>query len=425
MLCVSCTSRSFQRVGLFQASSDCYLSGGLEVWPGLCTSTRRGTWRPLVNIDIKCSAFYVSGPLLQLAKEVLDPKKTLPFDPLKMPLAPRDRESLASALKGVIVYSVHLNQKRKIRVAGLTNYGADTETFDWQGKSVSIVEYFERRHNITLERPDLPCAILGNTNGAMVPMELLIIAPGQRCIKKLSELQTSLMIKRATASPNTRFQHIKEAATLLKTNSAKYCTEFDMSFENENIVVQGRRLTEPIISYRNDETMQTKDGVWRLGSLLKPVKLDRWAVAILGRVQNDTVTDMVNGFTAASTKMGMKIAHPYIQTYDQSVSPRQVLVDIKQHVKNVQMTLVVMSPHTDYSQLKFEAETTDLCTRTQCVKDSNIVKKFSMTFAQSLLQKMNAKLGGQNSSVKNEFRPPALSEAFMVVGIDINHSRSG
>ncbi|OQR76594.1 protein argonaute-2-like [Tropilaelaps mercedesae] len=79
-----------------------------------------------------------------------------------------------------------------------------------------------------------------------------------------------------------------------------------------------------------------------------------------------------------------------------SAIPCEVLEDVKSNVDDVEMTLVMLNPMSNYGLIKATAETLDLCLRRQCVKDNNVnnEKKFNSIFAQNLLRKMNTKLGG-------------------------------
>lgn len=44
---------------------------------------------------------------------------------------------------------------------------------------------------------------------------------------------------------------------------------------------------------------------------------------------------------------------------------------------NVDIVIVVLGRTTDYATLKMEAETSDLCMRTQCVKEFNLNRRFN------------------------------------------------
>ena len=65
----------------------------------------------------------------------------------------------------------------------------------------SVLDYFQKQHSKELQYPDLPCLHVGQKERHVyVPLDYLKLVPGQRCVKRLSEQQTSQMIK-AVAKP--------------------------------------------------------------------------------------------------------------------------------------------------------------------------------------------------------------------------------
>ena len=83
-----------------------------------------------------------------------------------------------------------------------TSYAYDTHRFPLDdGGECSVLDHFRKQHGKKLQYPDLPCLHVGQKERHVyVPLEYLKLVPGQRCVKKLSEQQTSQMIK-AVAKP--------------------------------------------------------------------------------------------------------------------------------------------------------------------------------------------------------------------------------
>ena len=66
------------------------------------------------------------------------------------------------------------------------------------GKTVecTVARYFQERHQKVLEFPFLPCLQVGQEQKhTYLPLEVCNLVAGQRCIKKLTDQQTSTMIK--------------------------------------------------------------------------------------------------------------------------------------------------------------------------------------------------------------------------------------
>lgn len=60
----------------------------------------------------------------------------------------------------------------------------------------TVTKYFYDKYHMQLKYPHLPCLQVGQEQKhTYLPPEVCNIVPGQRCIKKLTDTQTSTMIK--------------------------------------------------------------------------------------------------------------------------------------------------------------------------------------------------------------------------------------
>lgn len=405
-----------------QADGDCNLGGGREVWFGVYSSIRLGSWKPLVNLDMSATAFYSAGPLLDFVATTIRKRK----EDLVVGLNDIQRAVVNREIRTLKVTATHLESKRQHRLEGLTRLGANKETFECDGSTVTVAQYFANKYDITLKYPNLPCVQAGK-NRTMLPIELCFLVAGQHCKKKLDEDQTAKMIRKTALSPKDRFNRIKNSIESYRANSKIFCDEFSMAINRNPIEIQGRILPPPAITYGENKKGQVRDGVWRLDKFFKPAPMQKWAIAVLAnRVGNDKIQEVVKTFQSEGAMLGMKVAPPeFIKTFDAKQGPRKVLQEVKSQLPDVDMTLVVLDPQSDYGLLKAEAETTDLDMRTQCVKGSNVAMKFNKMFGQNLLQKINTKLGGENNGVISTSLPDTFKAPFMAVGIDVNHPGPG
>lgn len=234
------------------------------------------------------------------------------------------------------------------------------------------------------------------------------------------------MIRQTALTPKDRFERIKQSTQQLKQTSAQICREFEMVLDTKPIEIEARILKPPMITLGNKKRQSPRDGVWKCDTFLKPAVINNWVLAVLGRVSGDKPKKIVDLFQSEGGRLGMKIAPPkLIHTYGHQPKPRQVLEDVKNKHPDVEMTVVVLDTRSDYGALKAEAETSDLCMRTQCVKDSNIETKFNNMFAANLLQKINTKMGGRNNGVWLPNTPKTLTRPYMAIGVDVNHPGPG
>lgn len=69
----------------------------------------------------------------------------------------------------------------------------------------TVAKYFLDKYKMKLRYPHLPCLQVGQEHKhTYLPLEVCNIVPGQRCIKKLTDMQTSTMIKATARSAPDR-----------------------------------------------------------------------------------------------------------------------------------------------------------------------------------------------------------------------------
>lgn len=73
----------------------------------------------------------------------------------------------------------------------------------------TVAKYFLERYQMRLQYPHLPCLQVGQEQKhTYLPLEVCCIVGGQRCIKKLTDMQTSTMIKATARSAPDREREI-------------------------------------------------------------------------------------------------------------------------------------------------------------------------------------------------------------------------
>lgn len=98
--------------------------------------------------------------------------------------------------------------KQVYRVNGLKGNPQKEKFFDDQNqREVTVYDYFVKQKNIRLNYPSLPCLWVGSRerkSPLLLPLELCTILGGQAVNRKMNEIQTSNMIKRAATDTATR-----------------------------------------------------------------------------------------------------------------------------------------------------------------------------------------------------------------------------
>uniref|UniRef100_A0A670ZIN2 Argonaute RISC catalytic component 2 n=1 Tax=Pseudonaja textilis TaxID=8673 RepID=A0A670ZIN2_PSETE len=207
----------------FTASEGCSnpLGGGREVWFGFHQSVRPSLWKMMLNIDVSATAFYKAQPVIEFVCEVLDFKS---IEEQQKPLTDSQRVKFTKEIKGLKVEITHCGQmKRKYRVCNVTRRPASHQTFPLQQESGQTVEctvaqYFKDRHKLVLRYPHLPCLQVGQEQKhTYLPLEVCNIVAGQRCIKKLTDNQTSTMIRATARSAPDRQEEISKLNKAIAT----------------------------------------------------------------------------------------------------------------------------------------------------------------------------------------------------------------
>uniref|UniRef100_A0A9R1SRQ3 Argonaute RISC component 4 n=2 Tax=Cyprinus carpio TaxID=7962 RepID=A0A9R1SRQ3_CYPCA len=188
------------------------LGGGREVWFGFHQSVRPAMWNMMLNIDVSATAFYRAQPVIEFMCEVLDIQN---INEQTKPLTDSQRVKFTKEIRGLKVEVTHCGQmKRKYRVCNVTRRPASHQTFplqleNGQAMECTVAQYFKQKYSLQLKYPHLPCLQVGQEQKhTYLPLEVCNIVAGQRCIKKLTDNQTSTMIKATARSAPDRQEEI-------------------------------------------------------------------------------------------------------------------------------------------------------------------------------------------------------------------------
>ena len=277
----------------------CYpLGGGREVWSGYYQAVRPSQWKPLLNIDVSSTAFYRCQPVIDFMGEVLDIKNV---NEQRRAISKDQISKFGKEIKGLKIEVTHCGQmKRKYRVCGVTRNSAEFQTFPLQLESGQVIEctvakYFLERYHMRLRYSFLPCLQVGQeTKNTYLPLEVCNIVKGQRCLKKLTDIQTSTMIKKTSLNAPKREELINQIIRKANINDDPYVREFQLGIDNQLINVDGRVLEAPMIQYSESFVHQNvipRRGKWDMigKRFYKGVEIREWAIACFAskRVVNE------------------------------------------------------------------------------------------------------------------------------------------
>lgn len=415
------------------------LGGGREVWFGFHQSMRPSQWKMMLNIDVSATAFYRAQSCVQFLCDVLE----IRLDDLRFlrGLTDSQRVKFTKEIRGLKVEITHCgNMRRKYRVCNVTRRSASSQTFPLQlegtGQTIecAVARYFQEKHNRTLIYPFLPCLQVGQEQKhTYLPIEVCNIVQGQRCIKKLTDSQTSTMIKATARSAPDREREIASLVRKAQFNNDPYVQEFGIKVIDEMTEVRGRVLPPPKIQYGGDTRMQAtpNQGVWdmRGKQFHSGINIEVWAIACFANQR--TCSDQhlrlfIKNLQRISEDAGMPIrGTPVFCKYAQgSEQVEPLFKHLCEEYRALQLIVVILPGKTPvYAEVKRVGDTL-LGIATQCVQVKNVTKTSPQTLS-NLCLKINVKLGGVNNILVPTLRPKIFNDPVIFFGADVTHPPAG
>ncbi|XP_055628841.1 protein argonaute-2 isoform X2 [Toxorhynchites rutilus septentrionalis] len=421
------------------------LGGGREVWFGFHQSVRPSQWKMMLNIDVSATAFYKAQPVIEFMCEVLDIRD---INEQRKPLTDSQRVKFTKEIKGLKIEITHCGtMRRKYRVCNVTRRPAQMQSFPLQlenGQTVecTVAKYFLDKYKMKLRYPHLPCLQVGQEHKhTYLPLEVCNIVAGQRCIKKLTDMQTSTMIKATARSAPDREREINNLVRRADFNNDAYVQEFGLAISNSMMEVRGRVLPPPKLQYGGRVSSMSgqnkvslalpNQGVWdmRGKQFFTGVEIRVWAIACFApqrTVREDALRNFTQQLQKISNDAGMPIiGQPCFCKY--ATGPDQVepmFRYLKNTFNQLQLVVVVLPGKTPvYAEVKRVGDTV-LGMATQCVQAKNVNKTSPQTLS-NLCLKINVKLGGINSILVPSIRPKVFDEPVIFLGADVTHPPAG
>ncbi|KAK3540820.1 hypothetical protein QTP86_001954, partial [Hemibagrus guttatus] len=434
------------------------LGGGREVWFGFHQSVRPAMWKMMLNIDVSATAFYKAQPVIEFMCEVLDIRN---IDEQPKTLTDSQRVRFTKEIKGgrstrcrfrhsdpfisvaygcLKVEVTHCGQmKRKYRVCNVTRRPASHQTFPLQlesGQTVecTVAQYFKQKYNLQLKYPHLPCLQVGQEQKhTYLPLEVCNIVAGQRCIKKLTDNQTSTMIKATARSAPDRQEEISRLMKNANFNLDPYIQEFGIKVRDDMAEVTGRVLPAPILQYggRNRAIATPNQGVWdmRGKQFYNGIEIKVWAIACFApqkQCREEVLKNFTDQLRKISKDAGMPIqGQPCFCKYAQGAdSVEPMFRHLKNTYSGLQLIIVILPGKTPvYAEVKRVGDTL-LGMATQCVQVKNVVKTSPQTLS-NLCLKINVKLGGINNILVPHQRSAVFQQPVIFLGADVTHPPAG
>lgn len=414
------------------------IPGAVDVWRGVFLSLRPSLGRMLLNADTSATAFLGSGPVVSLIRDILKVPKAdwARFDTI----GARDRGVVERHLSMCRVEVTHRGDaRRRYKCLGLSAEGpAKTFFEDQDGKKQSVLDYFVEKYQITLKYPNMPCLAVGSPRRpVLLPMEVCEIPAGQRYMRQLSGDQTSEMIRIANRQPAERLELLRTAArNAMSGETAAFMSAFGLKTGGELVQVHGRRLSPPTIFYGSksrEASIQPSQGAWNLRDKCVEIgaTANSWAVLVFGSgLAPPDVQSFVRELVATCSDTGMAMAQrqpPILFAKSQNAEAElKAAYGKAAQVSGRPAQFVLCILPTDdaglYGDIKLVTDTM-LGLPSQCMLMKH-VRKASKQYCANLCLKINAKLGGVNSSLGKQIAF-VCEKPTMILGADVTHPGVG
>jgi eukaryotic translation initiation factor 2C len=414
------------------------IGGGLELWRGFFQSIRPSEDRMYLNIDIATGVMYKPGQLISLFMEFFRKNDPSSFSP-KRGFPDRDRIRLQKFVSNMRVKTAHTGRDRTVVIKKLSTTGASNTMFTMRDNTqpISVANYFKLHANINLRFPDNIC--IETATGAMIPIELCEVMPGQIMRKQIPADMTTEIVEFSKMNPAGRLSSIKAGLDVLQYGQSEYVRAFGMKVTPTPISVRARVLPPPMLRYgpgSAETTIKPFNGAWNMRDkkLFRPATVRTWTIVIYesqGRFRPETAREMVKGFIegALSVGMGVTDTQPLIfwengqgNIADQLKKAGKACVDNKGSPPSLIVVVLPEGGNEIYTAVKNFGDV-QMGVATQCLKSSKCFRAKIQYWANVML-KVNVKLDGINAVLDGSpIHDPA--NPTIVMGADVMHPAPG
>ncbi|CAG9797657.1 unnamed protein product, partial [Chironomus riparius] len=398
------------------------LGEGMELWYGLFQAAILGRAKVYLNIDVLHKAFPTSIHLLDYIK-VSDRNRLEYLDDEK-------KKNLNNFLT-MLTIGYRLNQNDPPRTYGFNGIGepASKAKFKFNGKDMTVKDYFEKEKKIKLQFPNLPVLQVGSkTNSILLPLEFCELPPGQVNNKTCSKYVIQKLTRESVTSPAIRKEKIRKRLNETPYNTDPTIKAFGIEVGKTFQTVEARVIDPPNLNYK-DGIVRPSRGVWNAGTFLE-VKGNqiKWCILNGGSVDNTTILHgLKRDLFQEAIRQNIFLDDININDII-NIKFAENKAKVEQKFKELkdlgyQLVVVVLSNDKEYQVVK---NTSELCVGilTTCIKEETVRKRLGGNNAtvKNILIKLNAKLNGKSHEiVEPSFKAISANAGVMFVGADVTH----
>jgi eukaryotic translation initiation factor 2C len=409
------------------------IGGALELWRGIYHSIRPAPQKMILTIDTCTAAIYLAGDLRNVALSFFGTADTRA---LNLPSKDPRFKQLERFLNNVRISIPSSSGQRTKTIRGLIERAGKFVFSKNDGQESTVALHFQETYNKRIQYPDIfGVNISGkrDPHPSVIPAELCHVIPGQLYKRKVPEYLTAKVVEFAKIKPQDRFRKISQSVQAY--HSSEFVAESGMQIDTNPLQINARRLNVPRVLYGVGGTANVRDGGWNVvgKQLSSPKSFNSWAVIdfVGDKLDMDQIRDRVRALSSCCQQLGMGSSVPPLaiergnpQYAEESLA--KLFKSIKDRSDPKSFILIVILPNSagpirntvkHWGDVKYGVAT-------QCLR----LEKFlaaNNQYWNNVALKINARLGGCNSSSESGVLAGLQSQPFMIVGADVGHPGPG
>ena len=323
--------------------------------------------------------------------------------------------------------------KRNYKISDiLFDVNPSTQTFNYQGRTINLIKYYEEAHKLKIKDPNQPLILVKNTDSQGNQNNLYFVP--EFC--RLSGLEDDAtkdgyfmreLAKYTKLEPKVRVQETNEFIKLLQDDEKANEESLSSKEKSEYYGIQISPLNELFDAYYMNETkliggnnrsIQPTDKKF---PILKKKDMVNW-LCFYEKSNYGDAESLYNNLEKASKAYGLKIGEPEWVEMQNKSSPTDWKETADEYFgpgKEREFDFVVFLLGKNDNKLYPELKKHSLCTSgyvSQVVKARSMQKKGVLSVCSKILLQLNAKLRGV--SYKVNFDNSVKDRKLMVVGVD-------
>ena len=323
--------------------------------------------------------------------------------------------------------------KRNYKISDiLFDVNPSTQTFNYQGRTINLIKYYEEAHKLKIKDPNQPLILVKNTDSQGNQNNLYFVP--EFC--RLSGLEDDAtkdgyfmreLAKYTKLEPKVRVQETNEFIKLLQDDEKANEESLSSKEKSEYYGIQISPLNELFDAYYMNETkliggnnrsIQPTDKKF---PILKKKDMVNW-LCFYEKSNYDDAESLYKNLEKASKAYGLKIGDPEWVEMQNKSSPTDWKETADEYFgpgKEREFDFVVFLLGKNDNKLYPELKKHSLCTSgyvSQVVKARSMQKKGVLSVCSKILLQLNAKLRGV--SYKVNFDNSVKDRKLMVVGVD-------